>query len=117
MLLYGYFHGKFSNELHSSLALVQTFTAKTRHATHIVVNHVHSLRILLVRCSHRAASSRQLLLFGNDSQEDGPRSLQSQSLQRLTVIFFTYPHKMCFLLCNPLPRVYIIVKKQKLLCR
>lgn len=45
-LLYCYFHEKGSDELHSLVASGQTFPARTRHATYMIVNHSHFLRIL-----------------------------------------------------------------------
>ena len=44
-LLYRYFHGKCSNELHSLVPPRQTFRARTRLATSVESNHPHPLRI------------------------------------------------------------------------
>lgn len=45
-LLYRYFHGECSDELQSLILPVQTFTAKSRHATPILANHPHPLHEL-----------------------------------------------------------------------
>lgn len=41
LLLVNYFHGKYSNEFHSLISLVQIFTARTYHATSMELNHFH----------------------------------------------------------------------------
>lgn len=46
-LFYRYFHGVCSGEVFSLDSPVPTFTAKTRHATRIVANHIHSFCIPL----------------------------------------------------------------------
>lgn len=48
-LLDRYFDKKCSDDLHSIVPTVLTFTAMTRHTTPIIRNHLHSLRIRFVR--------------------------------------------------------------------
>lgn len=83
----------FSDELHALVMTILTFTAEAHHATHIVVNHPHSLHILLLRCkfdfinfflriSGCAKTAKTIL--------PGPLNIRT---------------KMSLLFCNPLPRV------------
>lgn len=55
-LFYPYFHRKCSDEMHSLIAPVLTFTATAHHATHIVRNHPHTLRISLITCMFHSSS-------------------------------------------------------------
>lgn len=43
LLLYCYFHGKHSDEIHSLVSPRQTITARTHHTAYLVGNHQHSL--------------------------------------------------------------------------
>lgn len=48
-LFYHYSYIRCSDGLHSPVPQVETFTARTCHATYLVANHPHSLRIPLAR--------------------------------------------------------------------
>lgn len=69
--IYRYFHGKFSGRLHSLVPPVPNFTAKTRHATHVVANSLIPFSLHWCDISSiQAASSHEPLLSGTESQED-----------------------------------------------
>lgn len=47
---YCYFHGKWSDDLHSLVPVVLTFSAKKRNTAHLLSNHLFPFHIPLVRC-------------------------------------------------------------------
>lgn len=90
---------------HFLVSPVLTFTTMTHHATHIVVNTIFILftfHLWDVSSTH-GASSHKLLLFGTNSQEDASPIITILTYSRVGVTIC--PNKLCFLLCNPLPRV------------
>lgn len=69
-LLYRNFYGKYSDELYSLVPPVLFFTASTRHVTLIVAIHTRYFHSSLVRSFTWAASPREPLLCGTESEYD-----------------------------------------------
>lgn len=59
---YGYSHGKSSDQIYYLVPPVLTLTSKIRNVKHILVNHLHCLRIPLVICLVDLFSFEHLLL-------------------------------------------------------
>lgn len=101
-----------SDKLHSLLPSVLTFTANSRHATHIVANRAYSLNIPLVRCKF-------YLYLTNVASFHKPRLSEIDSYENVSSITTTithfnfignFPHilinfALYLLFCNTLHRV------------
>lgn len=92
-LLLRYFHGRYSDEVHSPVPLVRSFTAKSYHIIDTVVNHSHSFRI-----------GKMAVWFGKllkiryfMEQIPGKILLRLLRSSRTTVICPTYPHNLKFI--------------------
>lgn len=66
LLFYGYFHGEFYDELHSKFHQVKP--SRMRHGTHFIPNHLHYLRISLLRNNSHLNYSYGSLFCGTDFQ-------------------------------------------------
>lgn len=97
-----------SDELHSIVTLLLTFTAMNRHDTAIDANHPHSFRIPSMRSKfHSSRFFPQTTALWTNSQDDVflmPTFLTCSSLG-LAVIFHTYAPKLYLLLRKPVLRV------------
>lgn len=83
-LFYSCVHRKCSDELDSLISQGLTFTSKTRYATYIVANHIHSLRIPL----------QQLLFTNHYSVDVSPITEILTCCLELIVIFLLYSYKL-----------------------
>lgn len=78
-LLYRHSQGKCSNELHSLISQVQTFTARTGHAASMKLNHPHFPRVPFI---NRKCPLRQLFT----------KNATLWNIPFHVVIYVIYPH-------------------------
>lgn len=90
-LLYYYFHGKCSVELHSLIPSDHTFTSRTRYANSTESNFL----LIQEKSSTQAAFSQVLLLCETDSCMRLPRTMASSSFD--LIIFPPYFYNLNFL--------------------
>lgn len=62
------FHGKSSDDIHSSLQPFKTFNSRSRHASYTGSDHRHCLRIPLIKSQFHSDYFSKLLLCGTDTR-------------------------------------------------
>lgn len=103
-LPYPYCHGKCSDEPHSLVSPILTFTARD-----IVVNHSHPPLCFMMRSKVPLEQLLPMnpLIYQTDSQEDVFPFIIILTCSSLgiTIILTAFTHKLCLLLCSLLPWV------------